>query len=232
MCLVSVCMCTYNRANDIKKTIECIINQTYRNIEFIIIDDGSTDNTEEVVKSYNDDRIKYIKCEHNFINSRNESLRHVSGKYIKFIDSGDIINIDCIKDSVDYLEKHEYIDGLINSNRHYTDTIQDEGELFREYKFAYTWVGIPASLFFKSSFLDYFNRKKYYFDEFKIGGEDQQFIKMLIRFGAKIHTISSKNTNYIINKNCENPSNWNLIESVKMIMDDLLLITLYNKYNK
>ena len=58
--LISVILPTYNRAHLIKRSVESILNQTYENIELIIIDDGSTDNTKEVIESLNDKRIVYI----------------------------------------------------------------------------------------------------------------------------------------------------------------------------
>ena len=56
-------MTTYNCASFIKKAITSILNQTYKDFEFLIIDDGSTDNTESIVKSFNDNRINYQRIE-------------------------------------------------------------------------------------------------------------------------------------------------------------------------
>ena len=61
--LVSIIMPTYNCAKFIKETIESVISQTYENWELVIIDDCSNDNTEEVVASFNDKRIKYYRLE-------------------------------------------------------------------------------------------------------------------------------------------------------------------------
>lgn len=59
---VSVCIPTYNRGFCIKRTVESILNSTYKNLHIFIVDNASTDNTEEVVKSINDKRIRYVKC--------------------------------------------------------------------------------------------------------------------------------------------------------------------------
>ena len=92
MDIVSVILPTYNRANYIKDAIESVLNQTYRNIELIIIDDGSTDNTQAVIEPYlKDNRIRYIRRENSgAAAARNKGLALKTGKYVAFIDSDDI----------------------------------------------------------------------------------------------------------------------------------------------
>ena len=58
---VSVIIPTYNRANLVAKAIKSVLNQTYKDFEIIIVDDGSTDNTGEIIRGFKDKRIKYIK---------------------------------------------------------------------------------------------------------------------------------------------------------------------------
>jgi glycosyltransferase involved in cell wall biosynthesis len=90
--LVSVIMPTYNHARYIGEAIESVQNQTYKNFELIIIDNYSTDNTAEIVASYNDKRIKYLKFKNHGIiaASRNHGIKNSNGKYIAFLDSDDI----------------------------------------------------------------------------------------------------------------------------------------------
>jgi glycosyltransferase involved in cell wall biosynthesis len=92
MDIVSVILPTYNRAGYIKDAIESALNQTYRNIELLIIDDGSTDNTQAVIEPYlKDNRIRYIKQENcGAAAARNKGLELSKGKYVAFIDSDDI----------------------------------------------------------------------------------------------------------------------------------------------
>ena len=61
--LISVIIPTYNRGRLILNSVTSVLNQTYKNIELIVVDDCSTDNTEEILKSINDSRIKYVKLE-------------------------------------------------------------------------------------------------------------------------------------------------------------------------
>ncbi len=90
--LVSVIMPTYNYGRFIGKAIESVLKQTYKNLELIIIDNYSDDDTEKIVTSYEDDRIKYSKYRNNGIiaASRNHGIKHSHGEYIAFLDSDDI----------------------------------------------------------------------------------------------------------------------------------------------
>ena len=96
---ISVIIPTYNREETIIDSINSVLMQTYTNLEIIIIDDGSTDNTEPLISNLNDSRIKYIKLNENKGSSfaRNEGIKIASGKYITFQDSDDIYRLDKIE---------------------------------------------------------------------------------------------------------------------------------------
>ena len=89
--LVTVIIPTYNRGHLIERSIVSVLNQTYRDFELIVVDDGSTDNTKEVVKSILDERIKYMRSPVNRgpANARNIGIRGAKGEYIAFQDSDD-----------------------------------------------------------------------------------------------------------------------------------------------
>ena len=91
MVTVSVVIPTYNRADVISRAIDSILNQTYKDFEIIVVDDGSTDYTEDVIDSYSDNRLQYIKFDgNNGANAaRNEGIKQADGKYISFLDSDD-----------------------------------------------------------------------------------------------------------------------------------------------
>ena len=87
----SVIIPTYNRADLIGKTIESLLNQTFQNFELLIIDDGSSDNTEEVIKRIKDERISYFKKQNEErAAARNFGTKKAKGLYVNFFDSDDI----------------------------------------------------------------------------------------------------------------------------------------------
>lgn len=94
MTKVSFIIPTYNREKEIVYCIKSLINQTLKDIEIIIVDDGSKDKTEEVIKNFNNKKIKYIKrTNHGIGNSRNYGLEISNGEFISFIDSDDYVDI-------------------------------------------------------------------------------------------------------------------------------------------
>jgi len=87
----SIILPTYNRASFINKAVESVLNQTFKGFELIIVDDASTDDTEQKVRAYDDKRIIYLKNEVNLerCKSRNKGIMAARGKYICFLDSDD-----------------------------------------------------------------------------------------------------------------------------------------------
>ena len=94
--MVSVIIPTYNRAARLPMSVESVLNQTYRDLEIIIVDDGSTDLTEDVVRAMSDSRIRYIKHPRNLggCKARNTGVSNAKGEYIAFQDSDDVWHAD------------------------------------------------------------------------------------------------------------------------------------------
>lgn len=108
--LVSIIMPSWNTSRFIAESIQSIIDQTYTNWELIIVDDCSTDNTDEIVESFNDERIRYI---HNEVNSgaaltRNRALREAEGEWIAFLDSDDLWTPEKLEHQIKFMTDNGY----------------------------------------------------------------------------------------------------------------------------
>jgi glycosyltransferase involved in cell wall biosynthesis len=87
--MVSVIIPTYNRATQCKKAVKSVLHQTYNNIEVIVVDDGSEDNTREIFRNF-DNRVKYVWQKNSGVGSaRNTGLSVYKGEYVAFLDSDD-----------------------------------------------------------------------------------------------------------------------------------------------
>lgn len=95
MVKVSVIVPVYNSEKYLKRCIDSLINQTLTEMEFIIINDGSTDSSDSIISSYDDKRIKYFKRDNHGIGAtRNYGIEHSSGEFIGFLDSDDYVESD------------------------------------------------------------------------------------------------------------------------------------------
>lgn len=109
--LVSIITPSYNTAKYIEETINSVLQQTYTNWELIIVDDCSTDNTDEVVSKYlTDERISYMKNDKNSgaAISRNRALREAKGKWIAFLDSDDLWEFDKLQKQISFMNNNGY----------------------------------------------------------------------------------------------------------------------------
>ena len=106
--LVSIIMPSYNTAPYIKQTIQSVLDQTYTNWELIIVDDYSTDNTDEVVDTIKDCRIRYFKNEKNSgaAISRNKALRKAKGQWIAYLDSDDLWMPEKLEKQIKFMEEN------------------------------------------------------------------------------------------------------------------------------
>lgn len=154
--LISIITPTYNRGYMIRNPIDSISKQTYPNWELLIVDDGSTDNTEKIVKDYKDKRIKYIKQnKKGQAAARNKGLKAAQGKWITYIDSDNELFPNYLDVMIKTLKKHKNILYVLpKANR----TL----ELYRGKKLVKVIddsIDFPASLSIKDIFL-----RKLHFD--------------------------------------------------------------------
>ncbi len=113
--LVSVVMSAYNAEKYIKEAIDSILGQTFTDFEFIIINDGSTDGTLKIIKSYKDPRIVLISRKNKgLVASLNEGIERARGKYIARMDADDISMPERFEKQVEYLESHPEV-GVVSS---------------------------------------------------------------------------------------------------------------------
>ena len=130
--LVSIVMPSYNTAEYIAESIKSVQNQTYTDWELLIVDDCSTDNTDDAVQAFlSDSRIRYIKNETNSgaAISRNRALREAKGKWIAFLDSDDLWHPEKLQKQIDFMEENgyafTYTDYMIKQNGQWIPYVYD-----------------------------------------------------------------------------------------------------------
>lgn len=125
--LVSIVTPTYNRERFIAATIESVLAQTYKNIEYIVVDDGSTDQTREICATF--PNVKYIYQENSGQSSAiNNGWSRASGKYLMYLSSDDLLKPDAITNLVEHVEQY---DGKVIVYPDY-DAIDENGEHLRD----------------------------------------------------------------------------------------------------
>lgn len=105
---VSVLMSVYNDESYVQNAIDSILDQTFEEFEFIVVDDGSTDATRDVIDTYSDDRIRLVENESNIglTRSLNRALDYARGRYVARQDADDISRMDRLERQVSYLNRH------------------------------------------------------------------------------------------------------------------------------
>lgn len=160
---VSIVLCTYNNECTIRQSIDSMLTQTYEDFELIIWDDGSSDNTANIVKSYKDNRIRYYYHENTGLG---EALcmacNEATGKYIARMDADDISYSNRLEVEVNYMDQHP--DCVLLSSA--VDYMDENGKILGR-SFPYTWnlllqrvlktnnpFAHPASIFRKDVYLE------------------------------------------------------------------------------
>jgi len=191
--LVSVVMTAYNAADYIASAIESVLIQNYRNFELVVVDDGSTDNTADIVNRFKNEPVKYYyKKNGGVASSRNLGLQNSSGSFIVMLDSDDMLTTDYIASHLHFVEQHPdadmiYCDDmLIDQNDkpiriikrpEYVDNKQFISDIFR--------CGFPVvhfKTFIKRAVFD----KIGLYDEELIVGEDYEMIRRFAKENLKM----------------------------------------------
>lgn len=144
--LISVVMPVYNGEKYLKESIQSILNQTFKDLEFIIINDGSTDATEKIILSFSDSRIVYIKNKINLqiVKSLNKGISLAKGKYIARMDSDDISLKNRLEKQIRFMEKN--LDVSVCGT-----WVQTIGAKEKVWKYPLSHEEIKISLMFNSS---------------------------------------------------------------------------------
>lgn len=128
--LVSIIMPSWNTGRFISESIDSVLAQTYKNWELIIVDDCSTDNTDEVVSAYQDPRIRYFKNEQNSgaALTRNRAIREAKGEWIAFLDSDDLWRPEKLEKQISFMKENNYV-----FSYHDFDKIDEESQPLHVY---------------------------------------------------------------------------------------------------
>ncbi|MGV4438319.1 glycosyltransferase family 2 protein [Ornithobacterium rhinotracheale] len=184
--LVSVIIPIYNAAPHLKEAIESITNQTYKNLEIILVDDCSTDNSFEIAASIKDERIKLYKNQENLKISKtlNFAISKTKGEYIARMDADDISDLTRIEKQISFLENHQDIDfcgtairffGEIEQDLFYKENIKDiRDEILQGSPFAH------AATIFRTNIKPYLQYEDKY-----AGAEDIELFSRLLKKGIK-----------------------------------------------
>jgi len=174
--LVSVIIPVYNGEKYLLEAIETVINQTYKPLEIIIVDDGSTDNSKQIIASFPE--IKYLYQENQGVAvARNTGIAEAKGEYIALLDQDDLWAENKLQIQVDYLDNHQEIDYVLG---HQQSFLQEGCEKPHWLKVKFLQESIPAYLV--GALLarkNLFNIIGGFSDEYRYGNDSDWFAKTL-----------------------------------------------------
>ena len=204
---ISIIVPSYNAEKSIDKCITSLINQTKKELEFIIINDGSTDSTEEIIKKYKDKRIKYFKNKNSGIGkTRNFGIEKAKGKYLMFVDSDDYLENDACFSLFNKIEKSNSDVVVSNFYKVYDNrkesinilefnncTLEEKPDLINIVNTA-PWNKIYRTSLIKDNNVFFPENIKY---------EDAPFVLECLDKASKISQIDEYTYNYVIHNNSE-----------------------------
>jgi glycosyltransferase involved in cell wall biosynthesis len=208
--LVSVVIPTYNHAHFLGRALQSVLDQTYSNWEVIVIDNHSQDNTDQVIRSFDNSRIKTLKIHNNGViaASRNAGIDASRGDWVAFLDSDDLwypcklaIAVEGILEdpTVDVFSTDEFLVNEITGNKRVLEYGPCSSSLYKELLLEGNRFS-PSAALVRSDFL---NRMNIQFRENKefVTAEDYDLWMLLARAGAKFKCIRSIQGEYRIHAN-------------------------------
>lgn len=237
---ISIIMPTFNSENTISRAIECVISQLNNEKELIIVDDGSTDRTKEIIKSYKEkcSYIRLIECTHLGVShSRNIGIEASCGKFIMFIDADDLYTNNTISCFMKFFKKYKNIDVFISNFYKRIDNIDYPViEEVKDYKNLNSYFNISKTRKVKNYFLSEcamgsvwrcaFKRKFLLSNNIKFNeelrlNEDLLFLLKAISMGNIMHInkytyIYVNNTDSVVNENYKR----NLLQNRLICLDN------------
>lgn len=228
MAKVSLIVPIYNSSGYLNKCVDSLLNQTLKDIEIILINDGSTDESVKIIKSYNDKRIKYISKKNEGIGkTRNRGIKEATGEFIAFVDSDDYLN----EHFCEYMYKKAHVD---NCELVICNFFEDRGNLYGiKFKdFEDTSLKENPNLLNNINLgpcnklysLNMLKKNSIYFEE-NLKYEDAPFVVKAIKTAKKIGKINDYLTYYVIHENSETTTRDNrifdILEICKIIINEL-----------
>lgn len=190
MKLVSVIIPSYNGAKYIKRSVESVLNQTHSNLELFVVDDGSTDNTADVVKQFNDERLTYIRHEKNMglSQARNTGITRAKGDYIAYLDVDDEWHKDKLEKNINFTKDLGTMYFLFSNAEyyHFDGSMKydwDQNIKSGEYNYNDYSVTAPSNWFFNKETLEHVGLFDTEFPNFA----DIDFIVRACRAGVKAY---------------------------------------------
>lgn len=209
---ISIIIPVYNSEQWLSRCIESVINQTYKNLEIILVNDGSSDKSIDICKHYEniDDRIVFINKENGGTSTaRNRGISISTGEYIQFVDSDDTLKTNACEKLIEYISKAEtdlvicglniYQNGNLLRTPHLKYKKINIKQDFNNFKYIYPIFASPCNKLYKRNLI--YN----YFDESLSAGEDMKFNLNYIKNTKKIVTIED----CLYNVNLDNQNSLN-----------------------
>ena len=204
MPLVTVLMPVYNGSQFLKETVESVLNQSYTDFIFLIIDDGSTDNSAKIIESFTDKRIQFVKNEINIklISTLNRGLSLCKTKYICRMDSDDICELNRLKEQVEYMEMNPEVGAsgsfikLLRGNKKLEMRVPLSSEEICAFMLFNSPIAHP-SVILRSSVLSTHHLK---YDKDYIHAEDYKLWQEISKY-SKLGNIGKSLLNYRVHEN-------------------------------